>query len=115
MTAHRKILRLDRIQHPVAGQFQLEPNGTIHDVLQPTVSGQQALVAIESDPSAKREIAELHALVRALVPSLTDEEFGKLTDPQITAIVTLASSNIDIVEKLFPNAVSPETDPTSPG
>lgn len=113
MTNPRKILRLDLIESPVAGQFDLG-DGKLHDVLQPTIRQQQILISIESNPTAA-SFDEMHAVVRALVPSLSDEQFGALSNEQVTAIVTMATGNIDAVEKLFPNAVSPETPPTSPG
>lgn len=109
----KKILRLDLIESPVAGQFSLG-DGKEHDVRQPNIRQQQILVAIEQAPSAEG-LLEMQAVVRQLVPSLSDEQFGSLSNEQLQAIVTLASSNIDVVEKMFPNAVSPETAQTSPG
>lgn len=113
MMKPKKILRLDLIESPIAGTMELA-NGDRHDVLQPTVRQQQVLVAVEQNPGAA-DFLEMYRVVRELVPTLTDDQFGALSNEQVTAIVTMASGNIEAVEKLFPNAVSPETVPTSPG
>lgn len=113
MSTPKKILRLDLIESPIAGTLELA-NGDRHDVLQPTVRQQQVIIALENAPTGAN-LLEMHGVVRALVPTLSDEQFGALSNEKMQAIVTLASANIDAVEQLFPLAVSPETTPTSPG
>lgn len=113
MTKPKKILRIDLIESPIAGTMEFA-NGERHDVLQPTVRQQQVIIALENEPTADN-LLEMHKVVRALVPTLTDEQFGALSNEQMRAIITLASANIEAVEALFPLAVSPETPQTSPG
>lgn len=109
MSDKPKVLRLDTLANKVAGQVDV--GGKLHDVLQLSLRRQQRILA----PKEGDDIDAVLENVRVAVPTLSDGEIDGLNFDQTQAILALSSANIDAVERLFPNAVSPEQAPTSPG
>lgn len=111
-TPQKKILRVDELLNDVVGH--LDMGGTVHQVLQPSLEAQQVMVALENAASPN-DIDRIRQAVKEVVPSLTDEQIGKLNSKAAVAILHVSAGNISAVEEAFPNAVSPETAPISPG
>lgn len=105
-----KILRVAEIQATVVGRVE-GPTGVLHDVLPLTFDTHQRLAAAEGSANS---LAELRACVESVVPTMSAAEVGGLTAQSAEAILMLAGAGIEAVEKMFPNAVRPETPPTSP-
>lgn len=105
-----KILRVAEIQAASVGQVE-GPTGVVHDVRPLTFDTHQRLAAAEG---AANSLAELRACVEAVVPTMSAAEVGGLTSASAEAILMLAGAGIEAVEKMFPNAMRPETPPTSP-
>lgn len=114
MTQPKKILRIKNLRDIVAGEVEVErPDGSVekHNVLQMDFDAHQALAAAEGSAES---ITVLREIVQKVVPTLAAETVGTFNPDTAQAILTLSGAGIDAVEKLFPNAVSPEP-PTSPG
>ena len=105
-----KILRIAEIQSSVVGQMEW-PVGTIHDVRPLTFDTHQRLQHAESSADS---LSELRACVAEVVPTMATEDLGRLAATSAQAILMLAGAGIEAVEKMFPNAVRPETPSTSP-
>lgn len=105
-----KILRLTDLQAKIVGQVE-GPTGVVHDVRPLTFDTHQRLATAEG---SENSMTELQACVRAVVPTMTPEEIGQLTTESAQAILMLAGAGIEAVERMFPNAVRPETPSTSP-
>lgn len=105
-----KVIDLRTLQNAIAGKIEL--NEGVHDVRKFTAEQYQLAIrpAVDPDENIERTVQ----LVLGCVPTLEEAQVRKFDAAVLTAIVTLASQGVDAVEKLFPNAESPEP-PTSPG
>lgn len=110
MSDNGKVLDLRSLQNAIAGKIEIKEGR--HDVLRFNAEQYQIALNLQTDPMLA--IERTVALVVEIVPTLTVEQVRKQDPLVLQAIITLASQGIAAVEKLFPNAASPETS-TFPG
>lgn len=104
-----KVLRLDQLRNKVAGQLEVE--GKSHDVLQMDFATHHDFAAA-AEGSADG-VEALRTTVQKVVPTLDAETIDRLNMDQAQAIIAFSGAGIEAVERLFPNAVRPESE-TSP-
>lgn len=96
-TEKRKVLSVSAI----TSEGVAEINGKEHNVRALTFDEHHKL----DSATAKDSVNVVRECVKAVCPTLSDEEVGALSLDQGQAILTLAGSGIAGVEALFPNAV----------
>lgn len=112
MAEARKMLTIDTLRRRVVDTITVD--GKRHDVLALDFATHEMLEKSET-LSPGEGVAAVRRAVKYVVPTLTDEEIGRLEVDHAQQILMLANSNVEVVEKMFPNAVRPETTSTSPG
>jgi hypothetical protein len=100
-----KILRIADLRAAIAGRME-DTASAPHDVLQMDFETHHDLKSAEGSADA---IDVLRAAVRKVVPTLSDDEIAKYNMKQAEAILMLSGAGIAAVERLFPNAVRPES------
>lgn len=105
--AESKVFAIGRFRKP-AGRIALE-DGTEHDVIQIKSHIYHTLNAARGEGLAY--IDALHAAVRELVPTLSDQQAGELTANDENDIVAISGLGVEAVEKMYadPNVASPPT------
>jgi hypothetical protein len=104
-----KAFNLDDHRDPVAAIIEVK--GAKHELLKPKRRHFQAMSNLET-----KLALDLYPLVQELMPTLPDDVLGDFDKETCLALIAIAGSGIGIVEKLFPNAASPErSGSTSPG
>lgn len=111
MSDEPKVYEIGRLRKP-AGRIKLE-DGTEHDVLQIKSRVYHSLKAAKGSAY----LDSLEASARELVPTMTDEQAGELTDEDRNDIVAIAGLGVEAVQRLrVPNVAGPAASPsTSPG
>lgn len=108
--ADQKILRLKDVASRVAGHIELD-DGRQLPVLR--ITGVRYHDLLSTEDLAERGLLSID-VARECVPDLASDDFARLTIEEVHAITAIASSGIEAVEQLFPNAVRPATASTSP-
>jgi hypothetical protein len=108
MSDNVKVLSISSLRQPVAGIVEID--GERYPVRKYTGLQYQRAAAL----SPASPVTELYGLVQEVVPALPAPALLALDREQVEAILLLANQGIAAVERLFPNALSPEP-PTSPG
>jgi hypothetical protein len=108
MSDSPKVVSLTRLRDPIAGLVEI--NDERYEVRK--YSGfeyQRAALLGEATP-----VTELYDLVRKVAPTMPEDVVLSLDRDLCLVVLGVASQGIAVVERLLPNAVSPEA-PTSPG
>jgi hypothetical protein len=108
MSTQKNVLRIEELRNRVAGQMEVA--GELHDVLQMDFETHHDLNVADGTANG---IDALRVAVQKVVPSLAAETVARFNLDQAQAILTLSGAGITGVERMFPNAIGPESS-TSP-
>lgn len=107
MNAPRKIVSISTTRRRVVASVEIDAK--LYDV-HAIVANDHAELKVAEDAG---DVPGMVAIARRLVPEAPEEAFGRMEQEQLQQILILAGTGIEAVEKMFPNAVRPETS-TSP-
>lgn len=103
------MVSIEELRNPVAGV--IEVNGEPYNVLKFRGHQYQEAASFDGETSMMR----FYELVAKVVPSLPWDAVLEFDAAQCAALLVMAGQGIAAVERLFPNAVSPDGGSTSPG
>lgn len=103
-----KPIALDRLLSEAIGDCELF--GRVHDVL-PLNAVEYQLLQAGHEP----DITRLFEIANRIVPTLTEEEQGKLTPPVVLAVIAIADGRVADVIAQFPPPPDNPNDPNGTG
>lgn len=99
-------IALDHLMTDAVGDFTLD--GVTHDILPLNAGEYQRLTN-----GVPLTLTECFAIVRRIVPTLSDEAFARVTGPVAGAILAIADGQVKAVEDMLPNSSGPTSTETS--